>query len=194
MATNKKPRKKYQGAKTILKGSGVPPHIIAAFAASAQPLARDEIDNALFAVPTFITNLRNGSLTELQFWNFVENQYLYIRLLEVLTEQKQFSADTATDILVKLEVRQFFDDAVDITTDITETIGARYKQRGRFIATGDELKHYDQLYQRMQSVFGLVNHSHYFEAFKRSEQVLEAAIYKSNKAKRAERETQNAHP
>ena len=185
MAANKKPRKKYSPKRSMLTGTNLPPHILAAYATSPDNMETDEIEDIISPTPVFIHNIRAGTLTEQQFWEFIENSYLYIRLLEVMTEQKQLSSNPATDIMAKLEIRQFLDEALENTAGITETISHRYKQRGRFIATGEELKHYDQLLARMRALFATVNRAHYFEAYKRAEAVLETEVYRANKAKRA---------
>lgn len=184
MAKNRKPRKKYHKRRGLLTGTNLPPHMLAAYAASPDGMETGEIEDIIRAVPTFINNIRAGTLTEQQFWEFIENSYLYIRLLEVMTEQKKFSENDEIDIMAKLEFQHLLNDALDNTARITDDIGQRYKQRGRFVATGEELKHYDQLLDRMRHVFALVNRAHYFEAFKRSEKVIEPEVYRSNKAKR----------
>lgn len=66
-----------------------------------------------------------------------------------------------------------------------DTIGKRYTERGKFIATGDELRLLQQTADRFKAALGMAAWKHYVRAIKESEPILDAEAHWKRKKQAA---------
>ena len=59
-----------------------------------------------------------------------------------------------------------------------DNIGKRYTERGKFIATGDELRLLQQTADRFKAALGMAAWKHYVRAIKESEPILDAEAHR----------------
>lgn len=177
-----KRKKKYNPRKrSAYGGTNIPSYILAKAATSKTAILPEEIDTIAAPYTAAVEAIRTGQCTEKAFWQLLENHYLYIHLLGVLRALPKYSDDADTDLLARLEIQTACDDALHKTTEIIDSIGQRKKQHGRFIATGDELTHLMESRDKFKAMLGIANYSHYIQAFKNSEPVLDDIAHKHNK-------------
>ena len=62
-----------------------------------------------------------------------------------------------------------------------DTIGKRYTERGKFIATGDELRLLQQTADRFKAALEMAAWKHYVRAIKESEPILDAEAHRKRK-------------
>lgn len=177
-----KPRKRYNPRKhSAYAGTGIPAYILVKAATSKAAIQPDEIDSITAPYTDAIEAIRTGQCTENAFWHLVENHYLYIHLLNVLTNVGRYSDNPDTDMMARLEINMACGEALNKTTETIDAVGKRKKQHGRFIATGDELKHLIESRDKFKAMLGIANYSHYIAAFKNSEPVIAGILHRHNK-------------
>lgn len=158
----------------------IPPHKFARAAVSNEPLEPDLIAEIITPYRDFIEQLKAGTATTAVFYGACENHYLYIAFLEVLRHAK-IRAAAETETLFKLDLSINLDTAIDHTTEVFEAIAARYNQRGKWIASGEEIKHLEQTLTNFENTLNLASWQHYIAAVKESEPILQAEAHRQRK-------------
>ncbi|HGO9030830.1 TPA: hypothetical protein ACLBFU_001437 [Neisseria meningitidis] len=180
MATNKKPRKKYRPHRLLLSGYGDRAVEFAAKAASNEPLGAANIAAITRPMVRFIVKLKAGEAEHTDFYSSCAAHYLYAGLLAVL-KKTPIKADAETELKARLEFDILYEIAADKTPDLLGGMKMRAESRGRWLATGDELKHLDDTLENFRAVLGIASWQHYIQAFKETEPVLNAEIHKQNR-------------
>ena len=80
---SRKPRKRYHPRKHKPDGQ-ITPLDIARLRHSRQPLSDHDISNISAPLADFIAALKNGSCTPIHYWHAIENNYLFVRLIQLL--------------------------------------------------------------------------------------------------------------
>ena len=181
MASNKKPRKKYSPRRTPFIGTRTPPYEIALSRTSREPLTEAQIERATTGYKNLIKALPAGECTDQIFWEACENHYLYTHLALVLINA-EINADDQTKLLAKLEFDVALNTCTEKTAEVFESISARKIARNTWGATGDELKHLEEQYNRFKALLGIANFSHYIQAYELSEPELDAIAHRKRKA------------
>lgn len=159
MATNKRPRKKYSPKRNPLAACRYA-HFVPKLAVSNEPLKDREVAEISAPYFAFIEALKAGTATEGMFYAACSTHYLYFALLKV------FQADTFN---------------ADEDTEAAFRIGKRYTGRGKFIATGDELRLLQQTADRFKAALKMAAWKHYVRAIKESEPILDAEARRKRK-------------
>lgn len=172
----KKRNKRYNPRKNLLNIRT--PHLFAAKAANSKPLPDWEIERVCSGVTDFINRIKAGTCKREHVYFLVESVYLFICLIDVIQEQKTFGSDDF-DTLARLEFAENRHFALNSVPAIIDSIDARHEKTGRFIANGDEIRTLETLLEKMRAIFGIVNQSHYVQAFLRSEPYIAAATHRN---------------
>lgn len=189
---SRKPRKRYHPRKHK-PDSQITPLDIARLRHSRQPLSDHDISNISAPLADFIAALKNGSCTQTHYWHAIENNYLFVRLIQLLQNLPQLNANEAKDFKVRLLLSQAEHNALDVVgIDVIEAIGQRQQQRGHFIATGTELNHLQTALHNYRSVLGAIEERHYFAAWQTAEHALQVLAHKRRVAEAEARRLQLA--
>lgn len=184
-AAHQKPRQppKHIKHNSLLQDKGrqrIDPHNFALMAVSNKPLDDELIQQITAAYQTFIDHLKSGNATDQMFYQACENLYLYVNFCEVLLAAR-VNADLNVELLFKTELSINKDTAINQTTAIFEAIAERKKERNKWIATGDEIKHLEQSVANYRQILSLASWQHYIAAAKQAEPKLQAAIRRNQK-------------
>ena len=151
MAANKRPRKKYSPKRNPLAACRYA-HFVPKLAVSNEPLKDEEIAGISAPYFAFIEALKAGTATVNMFY-------------------------AAFRIGLALQV----EDASGKVAETIDTIGKRYTERGKFIATGDELRLLQQTADRFKAALEMAAWKHYVRAIKESEPILDAEAHRKRK-------------
>ena len=77
------------------------------------------------------------------------------------------------------------EDASGKVAETIDTIGKRYTGRGKFIATGDELRLLQQTADRFKAALEMAAWKHYVRAIKESQPILDAEAHRKRKKQAA---------
>lgn len=184
-SAQKKPPKtpKYVKNYSLLQDKGrqrIDPNTFAIMAVSNNPLDSGLIQQLTAVYQAFINNLKTGQATDQMFYQACENLYLYVNFCEVLLAT-QVNADFEVELLFKTELSINKDTAINQTTAIFEAIAERKKERNKWIATGDEIKHLEQSIANYRKILSLASWQHYIAAAKQAEPKLQAEIHRNQK-------------
>ena len=154
MAANKRPRKKYSPKRNPLAACRYA-HFIPKLAVSNEPLKDREVAEISAPYFAFIETLKAGTATVSMFYAACSTHYLYFALQ--------------------------VEDASGKVAETIDTIGKRYTERGKFIATGDELRLLQQTADRFRAALEMAAWKHYVRAIKESEPILDAEAHRKRK-------------
>ena len=125
----------------------------------------------------FIEALKAGTATVSMFYAACATNYLYFALLKVF-QADTFNADEDIEAAFRIGLALQVEDASGKVAETIATIGKRYTERGKFIATGDELRLLQQTADRFKAALEMAAWKHYVRAIKESEPVLDAEAHK----------------
>lgn len=188
MAKSAKPRKKYKPKYSVIGKTGnigmntMLANKLAILATSNQPLDQPTIEDAVLPLRTFMEKLKDGTATEQIFYDACCYHYRYITLLDVL-RRTPIKADENVEMLVRIENSIKYEIAVDETINIFTEISDRSHRTGKWIATGDEIRHMEKTEENMRATLNLISWQHYIQALKESEKVLDDEHHKMQKRK-----------
>ena len=114
------------------------------------------------------------------FYAACSTHYLYFALLKVF-QADTFNADEDTEATFRIGLALQVEDASGKVAETIDTIGKRYIERGKFIATGDELRLLQQTADRFKAALEMAAWKHYVRAIKESEPVLDAEAHRQRK-------------
>ena len=176
MAANKRPRKKYSPKRNPLAACRYA-HFIPKLAVSNEPLKDREVAEISAPYFAFIEALKAGTATEGMFYAACSTHYLYFALLKVF-QADTFNADEDTEAAFRIGLALQVEDASGKVAETIDTIGKRYTERGKFIATGDELRLLQQTANRFKAALEMAAWKHYVRAIKESVPILDAEAHK----------------
>jgi len=90
-------------------------------------------------------------------------------------------ADEDTEAAFRIGLALQVEDASGKVAETIDTIGKRYTGRGKFIATGDELRLLQQTADRFKAALEMAAWKHYVRAIKESEPILDAEAHRKRK-------------
>ena len=183
MAANKRPRKKYSPKRNPLAACRYA-HFIPKLAVSNEPLKNREVAEISAPYFAFIEALKAGMATEGMFYAACSTHYLYFALLKVF-QADTFNADEDTEAAFRIGLALQVEDASGKVAETIDTIGKRYTGRGKFIATGDELRLLQQTANRFKATLEMAAWKHYVRAIKESMPVLDAKAHKQREKQAA---------
>ena len=179
MAANKRPRKKYSPKRNPIAAYRYA-HFVPKLAVSNEPLKDEEIVGISAPYFAFIEALKAGTATEGMFYAACRTHYLYFALLKVF-QADTFNADEDTEAAFRIGFALQVEDASGKVAETIDTIGKRYTERGKFIATGDELRLLQQTADRFKAALEMAAWKHYVRAIQESEPVLDAEARRKRK-------------
>lgn len=155
-------------------------HFVPKLAVSNEPLKDEEIVGISAPYFAFIEALKAGTATEGMFYAACSTHYLYFALLKVF-QADTFNADEDTEAAFRIGFALQVEDASGKVAETIDTIGKRYTERGKFIATGDELCLLQQTADRFKAALEMAAWKHYARAIKESEPILDAEAHRKRK-------------
>ena len=159
-------------------------HFVPKLAVSNEPLKDREVAEISAPYFAFIEALKAGTATEGMFYAACAMHYLYFALLKVF-QADTFNADEDTEAAFRIGLALQVEDASGEVAETIDTIGKRYTERGKFIATGDELRLLQQTADRFKAALEMAAWKHYVRAIKESEPILDAEAHRKRKKQAA---------
>jgi len=175
MARNKKPRKKYTAPHNLLASSGIYAGDIARLSVKKTGLDDRTRDIAIKPFRIFIAELKKG-MADVQMYCDAYTRFIQYHELLCVLLQADIRADNMVEMLFRTETSIRREKCL-LAVNTLSDIATRGLERGRWVATGEELKILDNLLEDMEYIYSVASWCHFMEALKRGQPLISRAFH-----------------